>query len=117
MEELYLTEEQTQEIKKKAEAIKKSKNISKVIPIVIFGDSDDSKDMYVGYFKKPDLMAYSKFMSFAKKDEVKAMKVLANDCFIEGDKDLVDNDDVFLHGTMAQLSVLLEARKGTIVNF
>lgn len=117
MEELYLTEEKTQEIKKKAEAIKKSKNISKVIPIVIFGDSDDSKDMYVGYFKRPDLMTYSKCMSLVKKDEVKAMKALANDCFIEGDKELVDNDNMFLFGTMAQLSVLLEARKGTIVNF
>ena len=56
-------------------------------------------------------------MSLVKKDEVKAMKALANDCFIEGDKELVDNDNMFLFGTMAQLSVLLEARKGTIVNF
>lgn len=118
MEEKELTLEQESQIKKKAKEIKeKNPNIQKVIPIVIFGDDGDEKPLYVGYFKKPDIVSFSKCMSLVKKDEVKAMRALAKDCFVEGDTEMVDNDNLFLFGTMNQLSVLLETRSGKIVNF
>lgn len=114
-----LTVEQTEVIKKKVLSLKKEKQLAKIIPIVVFGDKEegDTKDFYVGYFRKPTLMEYSKIMTLMKRDETNALKVLAKDCFVDGDKELVDNDDMFLYGTSSQLVSLIKTRESKIVNF
>ena len=55
-------------------------------------------------------------MAASKKDEVMAMKTLAKDCFIEGDKELVDDESLFLFGLMGQLSEIISTRQSTLVN-
>ena len=55
-------------------------------------------------------------MAASKKDEVMAMRTLARDCFIDGDRELVDNDSLFLFGLMGQLSELITTRQSVLVN-
>ena len=65
---------------------------------------------------EPTFPQFSKFMAASKKDEVMAMKTLAKDCFIEGDKELVDDESLFLFGLMGQLSEIIATRQSTLVN-
>lgn len=44
-----------------------------------------------------------------------AMRTLAKDCFIDGDRELVDNDSMFLFGLIGQLSELITTRQNTLV--
>ena len=45
------------------------------------------------------------------------MRTLAKDCFLDGDKELIDNESLFLFGLMGQLSEVISTRQSTIVNF
>ena len=85
--------------------------------MVVFGDTDcDEKEIYVAYLSEPTFPQFSKFMAASKKDEVTAMRTLAKDCFLDGDKELVDNESLFLFGLMGQLSEVITTRQGTLVN-
>ena len=44
------------------------------------------------------------------------MRQLARACFIEGDKELVDNESLFLFGLMSQLSEIITTRQSLLVN-
>lgn len=117
MEEKQLTLEQEAEIKKKALKLKEDKKLRKIFPIVVFGEAGiDEKDLYVGYMTEPTFPQFSKFMASSKKDEVNAMRQLAKDCFVEGDKELVDNESLFLFGLMGQLSEIISTRQNILVN-
>lgn len=117
MEEKVLTLTQEAEIKKKANQLKLDKKLRKVFPIVVFGDANiDEKDLYIAYLGEPSFPQFSKFMVASKKDEVAAMRTLAKDCFIEGDKELVDNESLFLFGLMGQLSEIISTRQSLLVN-
>lgn len=118
MEEKTLTLKQETEIKEKAMKLKEEHKLRKVIPMVVFGEVErNEKEVYVAYMKEPNFPTFSKFMAASKKDEVMAMKTLAKDCFIDGDKELVDNESLFLFGLMGQLSEIITTRQSTIVNF
>lgn len=85
--------------------------------MVVFGDKEcEEKEFYVAYMAEPTFPQFSKFMAASKKDEVTAMRTLARDCFIDGDKELVDNDSLFLFGLMGQLSELIQTRQSILVN-
>jgi hypothetical protein len=116
--ELILTPELEETIKAKCEAIKaKQPSIKRVIPVVVEGNVDDGeKPFYVAYMKHPDMKAFSKFMMTNSANSIIAQKNLAKDCFIDGDKELLDDDDLFLMGLMPNLNVLIEARNTKIVN-
>ena len=117
MEEKTLTLTQETEIKEKAKQIKTEKKLRKVIPMVVFGnESDDEKEFYVAYMREPSFAQFSKFMTASKKDEVTAMRTLAKDCFLDGDKDLVDDESLFLFGLMGQLSEIIATRQSILVN-
>lgn len=117
MEEKELSLAQEQEIKKEVEKLKVEKGVKKITPIIVFGRPEEGeKDTYVAYFTEPSFPAFSKFMSASKKDEINAMRTLAKDCFIAGDKELVDNDSLFLFGTMQNLPEITTARKSVLVN-
>ena len=112
-----LTPERIKEIEEKVEALKASNPKSRILPIAVEGDpSYDEKEVYVGYFKQPTFADFSKYMAASQKDQVVAMRVLAKDCFLDGDKELVDNDSLFLFGLMGQLSELIKIRQGRLVN-
>ena len=117
MEKKILPIEVEKKIKDKAVELKKTKNVARVIPIVVFGNVEQGeKELYVAYLSEPSFMNFSKFMSAAKQDEVVAMKVLAKDCFLEGDMELVDNDSLFLFGLMGRLNEIIASRQNQIVN-
>lgn len=117
MEEKSLTLQQEAEIKEKALKLKSDRKLRKVYPMVVFGDeSCDEKDFYVAYMAEPTFPQFSKFMAASKKDEVSAMRTLAKDCFLDGDRDLVDNESLFLFGLMGQLSEIISTRQNVLVN-
>lgn len=105
------------EIEKKVADLKESKKLRIVFPIVVFGDPDyDEKEVYVGYFQQPPFTIFSKYITLSQKDQAQAMRQLAKDCFLEGDRELVDDDSLFLYGLMGQLSKIIEMRNGQLVN-
>lgn len=117
MNEKALTLQQETEIREKALKIKTEKKLRKIFPMVVFGEeASGEKEVYVAYLSEPTFPQFSKFMAASKKDEVTAMRTLAKDCFLEGDKELVDNDSLFLFGLMNQLSEVITTRQSALVN-
>lgn len=117
MEDKLLTLQQESEIKAKALKLKTDKKLRKIFPLVVFGDTScDEKEIYVAYMSEPTFSVFSKFMAASKKDEVTAMKTLAKDCFVDGDKELVDNESLFLFGLMGQLTEIIATRQSALVN-
>lgn len=117
MEEKTLSLQMETEIKEKAQNLRTEKKLRKVYPIVVWGDiSCGEKEVYVAYLSEPSFPQFSKFMVASRKDEVMAMKTLAKDCFIDGDKELVDNESLFLFGLMGQLSEIISTRQTTLVD-
>jgi hypothetical protein len=110
-----LSNEIKEQIAEKIEDLKKSKKLKRVFAIVVKGEEDDEKPLYIGYFKRPSLSSFSAWLNFVQKDTVQANKMLAQDTFIEGDRDLIDDDDLFLFGCMAQLTSIAESRNADLV--
>lgn len=118
MENKTLTLEQETEIREKALKLKSEKKIRKIFPMAVFGDTDSGeKEVYVAYMAEPTFTQFSKFMAASKRDEVSAMRTLAKDCYIDGDKELIDNESLFLFGLMTQLSEIISTRQSCLVNF
>ena len=106
-------------IEKKAKELKEKNPDKKIIfPIVVDGNVEfGEKEHYVGYFCQPSFKTFSKYLTAAQNNQAVAMRVLAKDCFVDGDRDLVDDDSLFLFGLMGQLSKIIEMRHGRLVNF
>ena len=80
--------QQEAEIKEKALQLKTDRKLRKVYPMVVFGDvASGEKEYYVAFLGEPTFPQFSKFMAASKKDEVSAMRTLAKDCFIDGDRE------------------------------
>ena len=105
-------------IEKKAKELKEKNPDKKIIfPIVVDGNVEFvEKEHYVGYFCQPSFKTFSKYLTAAQNNQAVAMRVLAKDCFVDGDRDLVDDDSLFLFGLMGQLSKIIEMRHGRLVN-
>ena len=105
-------------ITKKVEELKAQNPDKKMIfPIVVDGNIDfGEKEHYVGYFCQPSFKTFSKYLTAAQNNSAVAMRVLAKDCFLDGDKELIDDDSLFLFGLMGQLSKIIEMRGGRLVN-
>lgn len=117
MDEKMLSLEQETKIKEKALNLKEERKLRKIYPMVVFGDTTNGeKETYVVYMSEPNFPQFSKFMAASKKDEVMAMRTLARDCFVDGDKELVDDESLFLFGLMGQLSELITTRQSLLVN-
>lgn len=105
------------EIEKKVAALKAADSKLRVVfPICVEGSEYDEKEMYIGYFRQPSFQAFSKYLTAAQSNQAVAMRTLAKDCFLDGDKDLVDDDSLFLFGLMGQLTKIIEMRHGRLVN-
>lgn len=118
MEDKNVSLELKEEIKNRIEELQKANpKIKKINPIVVFGEDGDAKEMYVVYLRQPSFAAFSKFMSMQKKDEVSAMRQLATDCYVDGDKELIDDDSLFLFGLVGQLSEIISTRQSKLVTF
>ena len=110
-----LPEEQQKAIKAKIAEIKSKTNIKRVFAIVVAGDEEDDKPMYIGYFRNPTIVNFSAYMSFVTKDAVQAALNLARSTFLEGDRELIDDDDIFLRGTFDRFSAIMERRNSELV--
>ncbi len=105
-----------EEIMKKAEALKAEHKLRKFFVVIVEGDEGiDDKPLYIAYFRRPSLMHFSQYMNFVQKDVVQASKMLATNTFLDGDRALVDDDELFLYGAMAQLPQLIESRNADLV--
>lgn len=105
------------EIKEKAQKLKTEKKLRKVYPIVVWGEpSCGEKEVYVAYLSEPNFSQFSKFMVASKQDEVMTLRTLAKDCFVDGDKELVDDESLFLFGLLGQLSEIISTRQTTLVS-
>lgn len=114
-EEVALSDELNKEIEKEVNRLKKEGN-KRVFPIVVEGDEDDEKDIFVAYFKRPSAMDLSKFQTMSPKNPQQALRQLAKDSFIGGDKILIDDDDLFAYGLQGQIMEICSFRKSRIVN-
>lgn len=90
--------------------------LKRVFPIVVEGTEYDDKPLYVAYFKQPSFVIFSKFLNMSQKDNAAAMRSLANDCFLSGDRELITDDSLFLFGLSPYLSQIIDARHGKLVN-
>lgn len=113
--ELDLPVEVRQEILKKAEELKAQFKLRKIFIAIVEGESEDDKPFYIAYFRRPGLMHFSQYMNFVQKDIVQANKMLAQNVFLAGDKELVDDEDLFIYGTMGQLSHIIDSRNADLV--
>lgn len=104
-----------EEIVKKAEALKAEHKLRKVFVIIVEGEEGDDKPLYIAYMRRPGLMHFSQYMNFAQKDVVQANKMLATNIFLAGDCEMVDDEDLFLYGTMGQLSQIIDSRNADMV--
>lgn len=113
---LNLPLEVREEIVKKAEALKAQHKLRKIFIIIVEGEEGcDEKPFYIAYLRRPGLAHFSQYMTFGQKDVIQANKMLANNVFIAGDRELIDDDDLFLYGTMNQLSPIIESRNAELV--
>lgn len=116
--EVVIDSKLLKEIEKKVEDLKSQNPDKKMIfPIVVDGNTDfGEKEHYIGYFCQPSFKTFSKYLTASQNNQAVAMRVLAKDCFMDGDKELVDDDSLFLFGLMGQLSKIIEMRHGRLVN-
>ena len=101
-----------EEIVKKAEELKAQHKLRKIFIIV---EEGDDKPLYIAYLRRPSLIHFSQYMNFVQKDLVQASKMLATNVFLAGDRELVDDDELFLYGTMQQLNHLIDSRNADMV--
>lgn len=112
-----LTHEIEEQIANKVNELKASNPKDRIFPLAVEGDQDyGEKPVYVGYFKQPSFKVFSKYLAASQKDQVVAMRTLAYDCFLDGDKELIDNDSLFMFGLMGQLGEIIKIRQGKLVN-
>lgn len=113
--EFVIPDDVREEITKKAKELKAKHGLRKVFVVVVKGEEDDEKPLYVAYFRRPGLMHFSQYMNFVQKDMIQANRMLAENVFLAGDKELVNDEDLFLYGTMAQLSQIINSRNADLV--
>lgn len=110
-----LTPEMKEKIVSTAKALKEKNKLRRVFAVTVLGDEEDDKPLYVAYLRRPNLMQFSQYMSFVQKDIVQANKLLAQSVFIGGDRELVDDEELFLYGLMPNLNQLLESRNSELL--
>lgn len=117
-EDLFSSDKVQNEIENKIKELKSGDSkLKRVYPIMVLGDVDaGEKPYYIGYFKQPPFPAFSKYLSLSQKDQAGAMRELARDCFLDGDKELIKDESLFLYGLMPHLAQLIEMRQGKVVN-
>lgn len=113
---LSLPIEYRTQIANKIAELKAKFNVKKVFVVIVQGNAEDGeKPYYIAYLRRPNLMQFSQYMTFVQKDLVQANQMLARNIFLDGDKELIDDEELFLYGTMNQLNHVIDARNSDIV--
>lgn len=104
------------QIATKTAELKAKFNVKKVFVIIVQGDVESGeKPFYIAYMRRPNLMQFSQYMTFIQKDLVQANQMLAQNIFLDGDKELIDDEELFLYGTMQQLNHVIDSRNSDLV--
>ena len=104
------------QIATKIAELKTKFNVKTVFVIIVEGRVDEGeKPVYIAYMRRPNPMQFSQYMTFVQKDLVQANQMLAQNIFLDGDKELIDDEELFLYGTMNQLSHVIDARNSDLV--
>lgn len=117
IDEIVISDDVMEAIQKKTEELLKTKGVKKVVPIAVEGDELDAKPLYVAYLKEPDFKTFSKFQALSANNQAQAMKQLANDCWLDGDRELIDDDSLFMFGLMPQLLSVVRVRRNRVLTF
>lgn len=66
-------------------------------------------------FRKPNRqeLSYAMVASHQGNDAVSMCESIANSCYVEGDREIIDNDDYFL-GAMPVLTEMIDIKQGEI---
>ena len=108
-----------QMIDKEIEKLKKENPTAKgIFAIAVKGDEDyGEKSEYVAYFKRAGSATFTKYMAALSKDNTYAgAKMLAKETFIGGDRELIDDDDLFIYGVFPRIHEATKVRQGAFVN-
>lgn len=111
----FLSDDVKTQVAERIKTLKAEKKIKRIFAIAVQGDDEDEKPYFIGYFQNPTIMHFSQYMSFVTKDAVQAALNLAKGTFIDGDRELIDDDDVFLRGTFDRFSSIMERRNSSLV--
>ena len=98
-----------------AKELKQKHKLRKVFAIVVSGEDVSDKPYYIAYMRRPGMMPFSQYMNFVQKDVVQANKTLAQNIFIEGDRELIDDDELFIYGTMQQMATIIGPLESELV--
>ncbi|MCS3085445.1 hypothetical protein NXW09_29625 [Bacteroides ovatus] len=100
-EKCFLIGTGDQDQRKAPQTGKRRRNSARFVRWSFFGDTaNGEKEIYVASYAEPVLSAVQQIHGRFQKDEVIAMRTLARDCFVDGDKELVDDESLFLFGLM-----------------
>lgn len=118
LEEVGVTAELRKEIQKTVTKLKaENPEVEVVYPLAVKGDPKrGDKALYLAYFREPNFKFFTKYLVGSQQSHPGAMRQLARDCFLDGDKELIDRDSLFLFGLMGQLNKIIEMRNGALVN-
>lgn len=105
-----------EQIAAKIVELKAKHNVKKVFVVIVEGDVDaGEKPYYICYMRRPNMMQFSQYMNFVQKDLVQANQMLAKNIYLDGDKELIDDEELFLYGTMQQLNHVIDSRNSDLV--
>lgn len=113
---LNIPAEVRSQIAAKTSELKARFGVKKVFVVIVQGDTElGEKPLYIAYFRRPNMMQFSQYMTFIQKDLVQANQKLAQNIYLDGDKELIDDEELFLYGTMQQLNHVIDSRNSDIV--
>lgn len=108
-------EEQIRDLAAEADKVKGRHRTDKVYLIEVEGDEEGDKT-HRAWLRKPTLKTMSAFYTASQQDPIIAAKVVFNDCFLEGDREITDDDEIFM-GAMNQIEELMKVRRARLVKF
>ena len=79
-------------------------------------EDEDSGEWVAAWVQKPNLKVFSMFSKIAQEDNIKALKVLLTNIFLEGDKRILEDDDFFL-AAMSQLEEIVSVQASRIKKY
>lgn len=94
-----------------AEIERLKKQHGRIYQIVV----DDDGDLYVAYFRRPDMAVLSAMTKMAKTDEMQAAKVMVENCFVAG-AEQVRTDAALFVAAVGQLGTVIGQVRATIKN-
>ena len=76
-------------------------------------DADDNSDMFGAIFKRPSRKVLSMATSVSQDNPIRFNEVIAKNCFVDGDEEVLTNDDLFL-SISTQLVKLIKVQQSKL---